>query len=451
MGIPISLNGLTGNEGWVLAEPILNSYGQVLYPENKPLDYTTIEHLKNHFSKLAEGENKEPNIKVSVKFNFDKELENKKYITESITKQNCDIDDIISTELKNRTIEVLSKAYDHNTSNIEDILNIIYTCVDDISQKIRNNPELSYSLGQYKEKGNDLNITKAIARHAFRVAQFSIALAIIYNKQVDANERISLKDIGIAALLHDYGLCFDNKDEMEQLKYIKLSDTLFKSYPTIPKDVLNQPFQKKYKNVYAYAALKDVLNSNTLTTILLSNEDEKGASSLNIINNKTTSSAMAAKIIFLCNLYDSLLLNTISNNENLENVSSLLEAFIANGLVNNTLGNLFINNIPLYSVGVRVELSNGEYATVVERFNGKYSSKPIVETLTNPPFIPEVIDLRKITNITIKRIVASSELLDEKIKEITQNQLETLGITSIESYRNTDKIEEPELISNKRR
>ena len=157
---------------------------------------------------------------------------------------------------------------------------------------------------------------------------------------------------------------------------------------------------------------------------------------------------MAAKIIFLCNLYDSLLLNTISNNENLENVSSLLEAFIANGLVNNTLGNLFINNIPLYSVGVRVELSNGEYATVVERFNGKDSSKPIVETLTNPPFIPEVIDLRKITNITIKRIVASSELLDEKIKEITQNQLETLGITSIESYRNTD---EPELISNKRR
>ena len=129
-----------------------------------------------------------------------------------------------------------------------------------------------------------------------------------------------------------------------------------------------------------------------------------------------------------------MLTNVISNNKSLENISSALEILVKNGIINETIGRLFLDNIPLYSVGVRVELSTGEYATVIERFIGHNVAKPKVETLVNPPLVPRTIDLRETTTITVKRIVASNELLDDKIREITKEQLQTMDITSIEPF-----------------
>ena len=36
MGVPIYLDSLSGNEGWILAEPVRNEQGNILYPADKP-------------------------------------------------------------------------------------------------------------------------------------------------------------------------------------------------------------------------------------------------------------------------------------------------------------------------------------------------------------------------------------------------------------------------------
>ena len=414
MGVPICLESLSGNEGWILAEPVLNEQGSILYPADKPLDTNAVEMLKKHFIKTTNNKGSISKIHLQVKLNH--------------------------KELHEKTVQVLNQIYDNkNIKNIKNVLNVLTECVSDIARKVLTDPELSYSLDQYRKDGSNgkANDFSNVVEHSYRVAEFAITLANLYNKQVASNSnQISLKNIGIASLLHDYGVCFQDKDEMKKLKKIELNESFFKTYPTIPKDVLQLPYNSKYKNVYAYAALKNCLDNSTLTAILLSNETQNGAGNecLNIPNNKTNQTAMAAQIISLCNLYDSMLTNVISNNKSLENISSTLEIFVKNGIINETIGRLFLDNIPLYSVGVRVELSTGEYATVIERFIGHNVAKPKVETLVNPPLVPRTIDLRETTTITVKRIVASNELLDDKIREITNKQLQTMDITSIEPF-----------------
>ena len=427
MGIPISLNGIRGDEGWLLAEPIRNYFGQTLCPADKLLDTTTIDLLKKHYIKLNKPIK---DIVVHVKFQSKTLTDKQKELMENIQKQNCDIPSFISPELQIKTIVALKEAYNPSEGNLKNALKVVDECLDDLAQRIQTQSEFSYSLGQYKYPLSMTNVLE----HALRVAQFSVVLADIYNKQLSTtDQRISLQSIGTAALLHDYGTCFEDKKEMRKLSLYQLGESFIKTYPNIPSDLLQQPYNEKYKNVYAYAALKNFLDSPTLNTILLSGESEngKGLNCLNIVNRKTTSSAMAAKIIFLCNLYDSLLKRTLETDASLENVSTTLEMLVKNGVIHNQLGNLFLNNIPLYSVGVRVLLSTGEYATVVERFTGTDATKPIVQTLVNPPLRSTTIDLRNTTNITIAKIVGSNELLDQKIKEITDWQLKSMEITSI--------------------
>ena len=279
MGVPICLESLSGNEGWILAEPIRNERGNILYPADKPLDTNTVEMLKKHFIKTTNNKGSISKIHLQVKLNH--------------------------KELHEKTVQVLDQIYDKK--NIKNVLNVLTECVSDIARKVLTDPELSYSLDQYRKDGNDgkANDFSNVVEHSYRVAEFAITLANLYNIQVASNSnQISLKNIGIASLLHDYGVCFQDKDEMEKLKKIELNESFFKTYPTIPKDVLQLPYNSKYKNVYAYAALKNCLDNSTLTAILLSNETQNGAGNecLNIPNNKTNQTAMAAQIISLCNL-----------------------------------------------------------------------------------------------------------------------------------------------------
>lgn len=437
MSIPISLSGVRGDEGWILAEPIRNYLGQTLCPADKILDTDTIELLKKHYMKLNKPIKE---ITIHVKLQSNILTDEQKELMENIQKQNCDVPAFINPELQIKTIEALKEAYSPSESNLKRALKVVDECLDDLAQRVQTQSEFSYSLGQYK---NPLSMT-SVFEHSLRVAQFSVVLANIYNSQISTSEqRINLQSIGTAALLHDYGTCFHDEKEMKKLSLYQLGESFKKTYPNIPSDLLQQPYDEKYKNVYAYAALKNFLDSPTLTTILLSGESEngKGINCLHIANNKTNSSSMAAKIIFLCNLYDSLLTRTIEADSSLENVSTTLEMLIANDAINKQLGNLFLNNIPLYSIGVRVLLSTGEYATVVERFTGADATKPIVQTLVNPPLRPTTIDLRNTTNITITKIIGSNELLDQKIKEITDWQLKSMEITSIPLETRDNDIE----------
>lgn len=412
MSMPISLAELDGTEGFILSETIYNHDGTSLFAEGRLLDSTTVQLLKNYFRR---AECRVKDVFIPVNYKLELELKLKK-------EQNHDISGNVSQKLKNNTLEALFKTYTAPEESLAENITVIGNCVAEIARYIEKNQDLSYSLGQYKTSSNVFN-------HSLRVAQFSVALANIYNKKLgQKEEKIDLKSIGTAALLHDFGIRYQDKKEMEKLSSKHLSDTFFDFYPTIPSTVLEQPYEEKYKNVYTYTALGRFLDSTTKTMILLSGEGENERA--NIVSKETKKDAIstASKIIYLCNLYDSLLYNTIQADINLENVSSLVAQLVENKVVDKELGNLLLNEIPLYSTGVRVLLSTGEYATVIESFRGNEAAKPIVKTMVNPPFQPRKIDLRETTTTTILKIIASDEKLSDKVEKITSEQIRSINM-----------------------
>ena len=102
----------------------------------------------------------------------------------------------------------------------------------------------------------------------------------------------------------------------------------------------------------------------------------------------------ASKIIHLCCIYDDLLKKAIVSNQPLENVVSALELYSLNGMLDKELTDLFIKHVPLYSVGIKVKLSDDKIAIVKETFTERINNyKPIVQIIPTK----EIIDLRTIT------------------------------------------------------
>ena len=86
MGVPIYLDSLSGNEGWILAEPIRNEQGSILYPADKPLDTNTVEMLKKHFIKATNNNGSISKIHLQVKLNHKNLTPAQKIIIENIEK-----------------------------------------------------------------------------------------------------------------------------------------------------------------------------------------------------------------------------------------------------------------------------------------------------------------------------------------------------------------------------
>jgi len=117
----------------------------------------------------------------------------------------------------------------------------------------------------------------------------------------------------------------------------------------------------------------------------------------------------------------------IKNNEPLENISSQLDNYAFNGLLDKEITDLFIKHVPLYSVGVNVRLSDGRTAIVIETFTESVNNyKPKVMVISTG----QIIDLRNETTLTVREIcdknISFSELVTRQIIDMNN------GITSIE-------------------
>lgn len=422
MSMPILLSELSGNEGFILSETIYNEDGTPLLTQGKKLDSSKIQTLKNYYSKRK---NSIQDVLIPVSMVLEE-------------KRNNDISGTINQELQANTLHALKKTYMSTEENLTDNLAIVGKCVEEISRYIEAEPNISYSLGQYKTSEPIPNVFD----HSLRVAQFSMALANLYNNQVQSDEvKISLKDIGMVALLHDFGIRYQNPEEMKKLSSQQLSNAFFTSYPNIDSQILQKPYQEKYKNIYAYAALEKSLDNSTRMMLLLSNNAENKNVSKAY---KTDSTIMGAKIIYLCNLYDSLLFNTIKEDISLENVSSLIGQFVQNGVVNAELGSLLIEKVPLYSKGVRVLLSTGQQATVIDSFTGYDAARPIVKTTATPSQVPTIIDLRNTTNITISKIIGAHENISDRVNQMESEQIKAIdmSLNTIEQFETPTEQEE---------
>ncbi len=320
-----------------------------------------------------------------------------------------------------KLIDATHKLYEKNPNKWDKSLTEIQGYMNQIAVSMPVSNQLCYDFHDFSYTHGVIN-----ENHLFRVAKISIALANIYNTTIAIDsEKIDLEEIGLAALLHDYGKSFEFREA--DIKDLKPDTTIFNQL-NLP-NFLSKPFLKGMYSLYAYLALKDVVSERVRKMVLLSGLHN------NFINKFDSQSpeAKAAKLITLCYVYDKLLETVIMNNVSvpLENVLSIISHWVNNGDLSKTAYYLFMDNILIYSPGTKVVLTTGEYATVVGN-NDCFPTRPLVYT-DNSLGAPRLLDLSETTTITIKNILIGQRQTgrtDSKIDEVEAQQLGNIIINT---------------------
>lgn len=417
-------------EGMVVGETVFLG-NAVLIPAGKVLTNEIIDRVKKHRSKIINDRLKisfTPQSMFEYEFN-EKWSHNsvKSSIDPSMQKQ---ITDSLKQVMKftNQSISIIQKC-------ATDITNTLYwdqfQIVNGDSKEKKWNLEFNYDLASYGKQYD-------IYEHSLRVAEFAVVVAANYNKRLnengitDKNEFIQLDKLATAALLHDYGCRYQDPIAMKLLSEYRLSEHLISKF-NLDRNLLSKQYEAKYAPIYAFTSLP---LDNTITNIILySGENDMGTGPLNVKYsdiNTTNSIKKAAGIIHLCSLYDDVLVRAVQNGlnnqgMNLENVSAVFQYAAKNGMIDEELKDIFESSIPLYSVGTRVQLSDGRFAVVTNRSNNaKFNARPSVVTTDN-----EDIDLSQgHLNLTIQRIVTDKENVSLLVNSIAEEQL--MGISPSE-------------------
>ena len=256
---------------------------------------------------------------------------------------------------------------------------------------------------------------EAKERHLFRVARLAIALANVYNNTI-ASEKINLADIGMAAVLHDYGKTFENRPK--DIRKLKGDKEIFKKL-NFHSQFLKMSFSEEWHSVYAYLALNSIPVVSKMVLLSGIHDDIMNAK----FGEESPAVRAAAKIITLCYVYDELLEAVIKGNVPLplENVLSVINHGVENGNLSRDAYKLFKENIQVYAPGTEVILTTGEHATVVKN-SVSFPTKPMVYT-DNTLGSRRFVDLSEETTITIKHIVMERKNTNSKVHDIQSTQL----------------------------
>lgn len=392
----VSVNELT--PGMVLKKPIIGNNGTLILKEGTVLTEEIIEKIR-----------KMKNIKFI-------EID-----TQQILNDEQGVQETVNASLKNDTKDSLKKFLEDPSSlNMEDVKKNTKKIVEAI-KRVDEKELFKYNLQSYKKEGD-------IYSHSVRVTCFSVILAKIYNRHLrtvrpSKQSLINLEEIAIAGVLHDIGSICNKNGKLDKITEIANIETISKYWPGI-KDTPLDRYDKEYSSVYSYSIIGNTPNisAKAKLMILLSNEPELYDGCLKIPDNEKRQRRdyiYAGKIIHVCDIYDKAMKQAIEQNRSLEEIVSELGYYARNGLINDEIEQLLINNVPLYPVGTKVELSSGKKAVVKECFCGNYDSyKPIVRTI---PFPGEVIDLRDETTTTIKCINNEENTFDDIVgKQISE-------------------------------
>lgn len=186
-----------------------------------------------------------------------------------------------------------------------------------------------------------------------------------------------------AAFLHDIGkTCIDN-DLLNKIE--KLTD---EEYAEIQKHVL-----------YGYNILKENENvSSVVRNVVYSHHENEDGSGYprNLTGDKIHK---FAKIIHIADVYEALTAKRAYKDA--MNPSEAIEYLMANTgrMFDCTVVETFVKYIAPYPIGTTVELSNGEYATIVKN-NLECLSRPVIMSSSG-----NLINLMKQLNITITRLM----------------------------------------------
>lgn len=285
-----------------------------------------------------------------------------------------------------------------------DFFNMISICRKIIST-LTIKKRLDFDIARYTIESDDMYT------HSVNVCMYSIMLGILYNDTL-SNNHINLEDLALSSLLHEIGTLL--KDDTNISRF-ELSDSAIdkNKFPGYS----NKCFSKYNPNmypIYGYSMLKDepFISNAARVAILFQTENDSVSPNIqgvlksdsNFIKSqialKSNAPYALSKIINLANMYDLLCRRVIKNKINPAIIKAAIVEMIKDGKIDKNLSLMLLENIPLYSTGTKVKLSNGCDAKVigqnkVETENGVYDlsqSLKIKEVLgyNNENFISSV-------------------------------------------------------------
>lgn len=317
-----------------------------------------------------------------------------------------------------------------------------------IAQKICSENSFTYSLNQYK-------IRKEPSDHSVRVATYAVTLAKRYNEVVPQDQRIDLNKIATAALVHDLGkLCETDEIREKLVDYIPLTEKFMVLTPEL-RSVLKTVYDPNYVPYYTYNLLYNCQDlksdgSNIRMMALYSHEDELGngpfkVDMTNNPNDRIKPSIVGAKMISLCSMFDDVLTQNIREGQTLENCMAALMQLMMDKVFSKDLITLFIESIPLYPVGTKVQIASpyndepiygivtDNHSDVIEYFINKgtrftgdrtsrlfyYYNRPAVKIFRKDEPYEKIIDLadQDFSNITITNIIGDEMKFSTLYKE----------------------------------
>lgn len=273
------------------------------------------------------------------------------------------VEDLIPEELKNSSMKALKDL------NIEATIDNAKKIVDELMAK----KDISFE--SYSLKDDEYE-------HCIKVAEMSIVIGRALN--LKENE---LVDLAVAALLHDFGKCVKNPDNLKKLNYEGQVGT----------------YKEELYPLYGYELLKNYasIKSTTKVGVLTHNMNEDGSN--NIFNKKITQHRYG-QIIHVADTYDRIV--SKKYRDKLTSPSEATELLLGGcgTNFNREVVEVFMKYIPIYPKGTKIVLSNGITGVVYENnLDNPLRPKVIIEN-------GELIDLLdfKFNNITISNDFKSS-------------------------------------------
>ncbi len=305
----------------------------------------------------------------------------------------------------------------------EEILEYAKRLTDDIFK----NKDFVYKLTDYKGNTDYYEHIVRTATYAVNVAKTynaSLSKLNITDSEIEAR-KISLENIATAALLHGIGkLCNDEKVRVGIKNYVYLGD----KFPGLTQDKIKElksKYDGKFDSYYGYSMIRDnnVLPSEVKVMVLFSDENDNDDGPLKPLGyrNITDKHIICAKIINLCSLFDTYMMDNIKEEITLENAYYQFMNLFKSGAFDEKLSAYFRDSIPLYPVGTKV-LVHGivdSYAVVIENFTDDYGyTRPKLLTIPDK----EIVDLREITDTTIKQVVGDEVKMYELLTKANSNE-----------------------------
>lgn len=322
-------------EGMIIAKSLYNLDNKLLIKKGYPIKKTYLLHIRNIGYQGI-------------------------YIEDNLS-EGVEIKDIISEELRRRTIYAVKDVFNAmdsvgaNPKSVTSSLDTTKAFIDSIVFDIMNNKNAIVNMIDIKV------FDEYTFYHSVNVA----ILSIIVGKALKLKDK-ELYELGIAAVLHDIGKVYIDKDIL--LKKGQLTDEEF--------EIIKTHSENGYKH------LKNSYEIPTASYIGVLQHHEKYDGTGYPMRKKEDDISLYGRIICIADVYDAITSNRPYREAMLP--SEAMEYIMANSgtMFDSRIVKVFVDHVAAYPIGTSVKLSNSREALVIDNNLGA-PLRPILKVYTD--------------------------------------------------------------------